>query len=341
MEAYLPDIWLFLIAFFLLYYAVADGFDLGVGIISLFSRDDNERSLLMATLSGIWHDNQTWLVLLGGMLFGAFPLFYSLVLSSLYVPILLMLFGLVFRGVSFEFRENSVTHRHFWGISFGLGSLLIAVAQGLALGGLLGGLDIIGERFTGRVLGFFHPYSLLVTVGVVCGYMMLGANFLIMKTDGTVQRKSFRAAWRVSFLTLVISVAVHIWTVRNQPHLVERLTTFPGNTLIPLFVGLTIISFFMYFRALYRRSEVAPFLWNIAVILFSFVGLSAGMYPYMIPNVISSPVTVQEAAASPETLWFMLIVTLVLLPVILVYTAYKHRVFKGKIRESDYLPQDA
>ncbi len=337
MEAYLPDIWLFLIGFFLIYYAVTDGYDLGVGIISLFSKDDNERGLLMATLAGIWHDNQTWLVLLGGMLFGAFPLFYSLVLSSLYIPILVMLFGLVFRGVSFEFRERSRTHHRFWGIAFGLGSLLIALAQGFALGGLLGGLDITGKRFTGQVLGFLHPYSILVTAGVVCGYVMLGANYLIMKTDGDVQQRSFRYASRVSFLTLAISIAVHIWTVVSQPHLAEKLTSFPGNVLIPLFVGLAAVSFIMYFRALSRRSEVAPFLWNVAVILFSFIGLSAGMYPNMIPNVIYSPVTVQEAAASPQTLWFMLVMVLLLLPVILIYTAYKHRVFKGKIRESDYM----
>lgn len=336
MEAILPDIWLFLIGFFLLYYAVADGYDLGVGIISLFTSDDGERGLQMASLEGLWHDNQTWLVLLGGMLFGAFPLFYSLLLSSLYIPILVMLFGLIFRGVSFEFRESATRHKHFWGIAFGAGSLLVALAQGFALGGLLGGLEVENGRFTGSVWGWLHPYSALVAAGVICGYVMLGANFLILKTEGTSQEKSFRTARTASVATLVVAVLVHVLTVFVQPHLFDKLYTFPTNVLICGFLLLAAFSFVMYYRSLARRHETAPFLWNIALILFSFSGLSAGMYPYMIPNVIYSPLTVTAAAASPGTLRFMLAAVAVLLPIILAYTAYKHKVFKGKVRRSEY-----
>lgn len=336
MQANLADIWLFLIGFFLLYYAVADGFDIGVGIISLFAENDKERGLLMATLAGIWHDNQTWLVMLGGMLFGAFPLFYSLVLSALYIPILVMLFGLIFRGVSFEFRENSTDHKFFWGISFGFGSLLIALAQGFALGGLLGGLQIEGGRFTGNVWGWLHPYSGLIAAGVVFGYVMLGANFLIMKTEGNTQNKSYREAWAASAVTLAISLAVHAWTLAVNPFVARKILTFPENSFILFFMLLAAASFLMYFRSLHRRYEKAPMTWNIAVILFSFVALSISMYPNMIPNMISSPVTVQAAAASGPTLWFMLAAIVILLPVILAYTAYKHRVFAGKVRRDEY-----
>ncbi|MCE5336461.1 MAG: cytochrome d ubiquinol oxidase subunit II [Desulfobacteraceae bacterium] len=336
MEANLPLVWLVLIGFFLLYYAVADGFDLGVGIISLFAGTDERRGLLMSSLEGIWHDNQTWLVLLGGMMFGAFPLFYSLVLSSLYIPILVMLFGLVFRGVSFEFRESSTGHKRFWGIAFGVGSLLVTLSQGFALGGLLGGLQIEEGRYAGGVWGWLHWHSALIASGVLCGYVMLGANFLILKTEKDVQDRSYRYAWRASICTLAIACGVHAWNMRAHPYLARKLLTFPENVPILLLLGLAAVCFVMYFRSLSKRYEKSPLIWNIGIILFSFAGLSAGMYPYMIPNIISSPITVHAAAASPQTLRFMLVVTGILLPVILVYTVYKHTIFKGKVREAEY-----
>jgi cytochrome bd ubiquinol oxidase subunit II len=335
-ETILADIWLFLIGFFLLYYAVSDGSDLGIGIISLFAGTDRGRSLLMASIASTWHDNQTWLVLLGGMLFGAFPVFYSLVLSSLYIPITAMLFGLVFRGVAFEFREHSQTHKRVWGISFGLGSLLVTLAQGFALGGLLGGLESENGRFTGSVWGWLHPYGALVASGVLFGYVMLGANYLILKTEGTTQQESFRWSWASSLTTLFISAAVHLATAARYPFLVEKYAQFPAALLIWTPALLATASFAMLLLSLKRRSERGPLLFNILVILFSFAALSAGMYPNMIPNVIASPVTVQAAAASPKTLTFMLAMALVLIPLILAYTAYKHRIFKGKVRESSY-----
>ena len=321
--------------FFLLYYAVTDGFDLGVGIISLFSGDDRERGLLMGTLSSIWHINQTWLVILGGMMFGAFPLFYGLLLSSLYIPMVLMLIGLIFRGVAFEFRERSENKR-IWGLSFGLGSLLAALAQGFALGGLLDGLAIQDGRFVGSVWDWLSPFSLVVSIGVVFGYTMLGANYLILKTQGELQQRSFRQSLFASSVTLVISLTVHLWIIAKYPQVIEKYGEFPETILVAIFPLLALFAFIMFFRSLRKRHELAPLFWNAAIVLFSFIGLSVGMYPDMIPNVISQPVTVMEAAASPDTLMFMLIVTAFLVPMVLVYTFFTYRVFRGKTVEEGY-----
>lgn len=334
-EPYLPGIWLFIIGFFLLYYAVTDGFDLGVGIISLISRNDAERALLMGSLSSIWHINQTWLVILGGMLFGAFPLFYGLVLSSLYIPIFIMLFGLILRGVAFEFRDCSY-NKLIWGLSFGAGSLLASAAQGFALGGLLGGLEIIDGQFVGSAWSWLNPFSALVSAGVVFGYTMLGANYLILTTREELQQRSYRCSLVASSFTLVISLSVHLWIIARYPHVVEKWTIMPDLFYVGVFPFLALFAFVMFFRSLRMRSGNAPLLWNIAIILFAFVGLSVGLYPNMIPNVVSHPVTVKQAAASPGTLLFMLIVTAVLIPVILTYTAFTYRLISGRAGTEEY-----
>ncbi|MEW6441449.1 MAG: cytochrome d ubiquinol oxidase subunit II [bacterium] len=328
---HLADIWLFIIGFFLLYYAVADGADLGVGIISLGARGEPERASMMAALEPVWHDNQTWLVLLGGMMFGAFPVFYALLLSALYVPILVMLFGLVLRGVSFEFRHNS-RRKALWGWAFGAGSLIAALAQGFAFGGLLAGLELRDGRFVGQVWGWSNPFAALVAAGVVVGYTMLGANYLILKARGPVLERGYRIARAASLVTLVISSSVHLWVIARYPKVTATWAAsgLAGSLHLAVFPALAAASFLLYFRSLLKRQEGTPLLWNAAIVLFSFVGLSVYLYPDMIPNVISSPVTVQAAAASPKTLRFMLAVTAVLLPLILAYTGYKHWIFRGK-----------
>lgn len=334
-ESHLPEIWLFIIGFFLLYYAVNDGADLGIGIISLATKDESERGIIMGSIGSIWHDNQTWLVLLGGMVFGAFPLFYGVLLSALYIPILAMLFGLVFRGVSFEFRENS-SHPAIWSRCFGAGSLIVTLAQGFALGGLLGGLDVQEGVFRGSVLSWVNPFSCLVALGVLCGYVMLGANYLVFKTSGPIQARGYRYSYAASLLTLGVSLLVHYFTAARYPQMVRKLLSPPEVYYVPVFLVLAAVCFVMLFVSLHRKRELAPLLWNAGIILFSFIGLSLGMYPDMIPNVISSPLTVHAAAASKDTLEFMLEVMSVLIPVILVYTVYKHRIFRGKVTEASY-----
>jgi cytochrome d ubiquinol oxidase subunit II len=330
-EMNLPLIWLFLIGFFLLYYAVMDGADLGIGIISLFSKDEQERLVLMESIGTLWHSNQTWLAILGGMLFGAFPVFYALLLSSLYVPMVAMLGGLIFRGVAFEFRAHA-RHQKLWSLSFGFGSLLATVAQGFALGGLLSGLEVGKGGFAESLWGWMNPLSLLVALGVLFGYLMLGANFLSFKTEGRLQQRCFRWSKTVSVITLFISIGVYLWTTARYPFMARKWERFPDLFTTGFFPLLAGAAFIMYFRSLRKRRGFGTLLYNFAIVLFSFTGLSVGLYPNMIPNVIASPVTVIEAAASPQTLWTMLVVMLFLLPVILGYTLYSYRVFRGKVR---------
>ena len=330
MEVYLPDIWLMIIGFLLLVYALTDGFDLGVGIISLAARDGKDRGLMMESISGIWHLNQTWLVVLGGMLFGAFPLFYGVFFSALYLPSMVMLLGFVFRGVAFDFREHSERPKT-WEFLFGLGSLITTLAQGLALGGLLSGVRLSQGRFVGSVWDWWNPFTALVALGVLLGYVMLGAHYLILKTEGALQDRSRRLALYSSLATLFVSGGVYLGLIRLYPHMARKWTSVPDLYVVALFPLLAAGAFLMLFRSLVKRREKAPLFWNAALVLFSFSGVSISLYPQMIPNVIS-PVTVTEVAASPQTLLFMLIVTAILLPVIIFYTSYTYKVFGGKVK---------
>jgi cytochrome d ubiquinol oxidase subunit II len=328
-ETYLADIMLLIIGFFLLYYAVTDGFDLGVGILCLFSRNARERQMMVESLTNIWHTNQTWLVIVGGMLFGAFPMFYSVIFSALYIPAVLMLLGLIFRGIAFDFSEDSRSRR-FWNLNFGVGSLLATLAQGFALGGLLGGISVKDGRFVGGVWDWVTPFTFLVTLGVVVGYLMLGANYLIMKTEGDLQRKSFRHSFIFSVGTFVLSVLVYVWINLMYPHAGGKWTSSPDVYYVIVAPLLTGLGFFMVFRSLRKRAEAAPLLWNAVTVALGFIGLSVSLYPHMIPHIVS-PITVDQAAASPSTLIFMFGVMVFIIPVILFYTTYTYQVFKGKV----------
>ena len=333
-NANLPTIWLVLVGFFLLYYVLTDGADLGIGMLTLFARSPAERKLMMDSIHSFCHANQTWIVILGGMLFGAFPLFYSIVLSALYIPLVLMLFGFIFRGVAFEFHDNA-TKKHVWLISFGVGSVLATLGQGLALGGLLGGITVQAESFAGRPDDWLNWYSLVATAGVVAGYIMLGAGFLIIRTEGQLQERSYRIAAAAGLVTAVVSALIHIATGIIHPTMAAR-WFFRGESPWPsiflyLFLLLTIGAFVMYFRSLSRKFQVTPFFWNCLIVIFSFTGLSFGLYPAMIPSVESVALTVDQVAASPTTLRFMLVVTLILLPIILIYTTYTYWIFRGKV----------
>ena len=327
---HLPQIWLALIAFFLLYYVVTDGSDLGIGIISLFFGREAERGAMMESIGSVWHGHQTWLILLGGMLFGAFPVFYAVLLSSLYIPMILMLIGLALRGVSFEFRARAGS-KGIWSRAFGIGSLITAGSQGLALGGLLGGLDIRNSVFAGDIWAWLTPFSVVVAFGVIVGYTMLGANYLIMKTEGQLQERAYRFSGVAAGITLVVAATAHIWVTFKYPFTLEKWVTPGFSTALPLLLAAAFFAFVLFFRSLVRRKELAPFIFNVAVILFSFSALSLSFYPNMIPNLSPESISVGEAAASSGTLAFMLVAMAVLLPIILTYTVFVYRTFRGKV----------
>jgi cytochrome d ubiquinol oxidase subunit II len=327
---FLADIWFGLIGLLLILYVVLDGFDLGVGVLSLGARDDNERGIMMACLGSVWDANETWLVLFGGALFGAFPGVYATALHALYIPIMAALFGLVFRAVAFEFRENS-RRKHFWNLAFGAGSLLAAIAQGFALGAIISGIPVGPHGFTGGVFDWFSPFSLLVAVGVVCGYMLLGATYLIVKTTGQVQSRLFPVASLVAWLTVAVGMGVSLWTPLKFDYVRDK--WFGENLyalgLLPLCAAIT---FGVLLYSLKRRHEYAPFAWSILIFLFSFVGLAASLYP----NIIPPDVTVYGAASSGKTLVFMLSGIGMLIPVMLIYNGYQYLVFRGKVEKGGY-----
>ena len=328
-EFSLPNICLLIIGFFLLYYAVTDGFGLGVGILCLFTKDAEDRQRMMESLTYIWHTNQTWLVIVGGILFGAFPLFYSILFSALYVPAMLMLVGLIFRGIAFDFSENSRSKR-FWNLNFGLGSLIATLAQGFALGGLLGGITVKDGQFAGGVWDWATPFTFLLTLGVVMGYLMLGANYLILKTEGDLQNRSYRVSYIFTACTLFLSGAVYLWISMLYPQAGHKWFSRPDLYYLLAITLSAGFGFCMIFRSLRKRLEMSPLFWNAVTVTLGFAGLSVSLYPNMIPHVVS-PLTVGEAAASEPTLIFMLIAMAVLLPVILFYSTYTYRVFRGKV----------
>ena len=329
----LPGIWLAVIGTLLLYYVVTDGYDLGVGILSLFSRTEQERMTLIAGLKGVWTSNQTWLVLLGGMAFGAFPIFYSLLLSSLYVPIVIMLFGLIFRGLAIELSGH--LPRPLRGMAFGLGSLITALAQGFAAGALFGGLNIVQLRFVGGVWDWLNPFASLAALTLLACYVMLGANYLIVKTEGDLQARYFRIARAAAATTLVLGAAIFAWNVLRFPYISERWAHPATLFRVSVFPLLALLVFAVYWRSLSRRHTLAPLLWSALFVVLAFVGLSAGIYPVIIPGV-TGHITVHQASAHPATLAFMLVAVAILFPIILVYTIYSYMVFGGKTRVEEY-----
>lgn len=327
---FLIDIWLIFLGLFLTFYVVLDGFDLGAGVLSLFVREDERRGIMMASLSSVWDANESWLVVLGGALFGAFPMVYAIVLNALYLPIIVMIFAQIFRGVAFEFREHS--RKRIWDFAFGIGSLIAALCQGFVLGGLISGPTVHDGSFVGGPFEWFSPFSVLVAFGVVFGYVLLGATYLIVKTEGASQQHGIRTAWISGALMLAAAAGVSIWTPILDPFVADK---WFGKGLISAFVVPPIFALFcsaMLAHALWRHQENAPFLWSIGIFLASLIGLSLSLYPYLVPGAV----TANEAAADSFTLVFMMLGIGMLIPVMITYNVYQYFVFRGKVTGSHY-----
>ncbi len=327
---FLIDVWLCFLGLFLTFYVVLDGFDLGIGVLSLFVREDERRGIMVASLGSVWDANESWLVVLGGALFGAFPLVYGVLLNALYLPITIMIFALIFRGVAFEYREHA--HPRLWDYAFGIGSLVATLCQGFALGGLIAGPSVADERFTGGPFDWLSPFSVLVAFGVVFGYVLLGATYLIVKTEGEAQQHAIRTAWIAGALMLIAAAGVSLWTPIRYPFVAEK---WFGNGIISAFVIPPLFAIFcsgMLARALLKRHETAPFLWSIGIFLSSLSGLAASLYPYLIPR----SVTAEAAGSDSLTLVIMMLGIGLLIPVMVVYNAYQYIVFRGKVSSSHY-----
>jgi cytochrome d ubiquinol oxidase subunit II len=313
-------------------YVLLDGFVLGLGILAPFAEDEHQLDHMMNTAAPIWDGNETWLVLGGGGLFAAFPLAYGVLMTALYPPIIAMLLALVFRGVAFEARWRDPAHRPWWDLAFTGGSLLAAFCQGVALGALLQGVEVSGRAYAGGWLDWLTPFSLLTGAAVVVGYALLGACWLIWKTDGGTQAHAYRLAARCGVLLLVGIVAVSVATLGLDFDYHHRWLSFPAVLLTAQVPLLTAILAYAFYRALRRRRELAPFLLALGLFLLTFIGLCISVFPFVVPDAL----TIWDAAAPESSQAFMLVGAAILVPIILAYTGWSYWVFRGKVGDEGY-----
>jgi cytochrome d ubiquinol oxidase subunit II len=322
-------LWTLILGFGVFMYVLMDGFDLGIGILFRAAPDDGARDLMMSSVAPIWDGNETWLVLGGLALLAAFPLAFAIIIPALYFPLLVMLMALIFRGVAFELRFKAVPERrHLWDAAFHYGSLVATLAQGIALGSFVQGFSVAGRSYAGGALDFLTPFSLLTGIGLALGYALLGATWLVMKTEAALQDWARGQARWLLLGVLVAMGLVSLWTPFLEARIAARWFSWPNIALlspVPL-VTLAIAAFL--WRALERRSEFFPFLAALGLFAMGYLGLAISLWPNIVPHSIS----LWEAAAAPRAQAFLLIGTLFLLPVILGYTAWSYWVFRGKVR---------
>ena len=331
MEWYLPVIWAAVIGTAVALYVILDGFDLGTGILFPLAKTERERDQMMNSIAPFWDGNETWLVLGGGGLWVAFPRAYAVVMPALYLPVIVMLLALVFRGVSFEFRAVALASKKYWNFAFAAGSTLAGFCQGLILGGIIQGIKVENSAFAGGPFDWATPFACLCGLGVVVGYALLGATWLAMKTEGEVAERARLQAKALLIGVLAFMGVVSIWTPLAFERIAARWFSTPNIYFlwpVPLLTALTAL---MAWRWLDERRDVLPFLAAIALFLLGYLGLVISSYPYLVPPAL----TIWQAAAAPASQLFMLIGTLILLPIILGYIVFVYWVFRGKVREGE------
>jgi cytochrome d ubiquinol oxidase subunit II len=328
----LTIIWAGIIGFAVFAYVVMDGFDLGIGILFPSFAVGEERDQAMNSIAPVWDGNETWLVMGGGGLLAAFPLAYAIILPATYPLIIAMLLGLVFRGVAFEFRWRDPRHRPLWDVAFTIGSVIAAFAQGVILGAILQGIRVENDAYAGGWLDWLSLFSLLTGLSVTMGYALLGATWLIWKTEGSGQRHARRLAMWLGVGTLLALAAVSAATPFLTYDYWRRWFALPGVILtaqVPLLVAIVAATFFWSLR---RGAERLPFLMALGLFLLGFVGLGISIYPYAVPRAV----TIWDAAAPAQSQLFMLVGAVVIIPVILAYTGWAYWVFRGKVGTHGY-----
>jgi cytochrome bd ubiquinol oxidase subunit II len=326
---WLADFWAAVIAFAILMYVVLDGYDLGVGILFGTVNDERHRATMMASIAPYWDGNETWLILVGAGLFAAFPTVYAIFLPAFYLPVALMLFGIAFRGIAFEFRERSTRMRPVWDRGFFLGSLVVAFVQGAAIGTMVEELPVVDGQYAGGAFEWLTLFSILSGIGAVLGYALLGAAWLVMKTDGDIRGWAYqRLPWLVGGVVAVLLV-VFAFALTTHLRVLDRWRADPRLFALPL-VGLLAIAGLV--RATHhRRRDGVPFAMAVIAVVSAFLMLAASFWPYMIPYTV----TVRDAAAPRQSLEFLFWGGgLLVFPVVLAYTCYVFWIFRGKVRRT-------
>jgi cytochrome d ubiquinol oxidase subunit II len=324
----LVPIWTAILGIGIFLYVLLDGFDLGVGILYGLVGDGKSRNLVMNAIAPVWDGNETWLILGGVGLLAAFPLAFAIIIPGVYFPVTLMLLAMVFRGVAFEFRFRDAEHRGLWDHGFCLGSVIATLSQGIILGAFIQGFTTDGEAFTGGSFDCFTPFSLLTGVALVLGYALLGSGWLILKTEGNLQAFARIQGRRCLIGVLAATAIISIWTPLADPGIAARWFSRPNIFwLAPVPIVTALVAVWLW-RALHGKSEGAPFVGAVLLFLLSYLGIAISLWPMIVPHKL----TLWQAASPESTQAFLLIGTLVLLPVILLYTAWSYWVFRGKVR---------
>lgn len=324
----LPLIWGGLIATAVFLYVILDGFDLGCGVLFPFAPSDKCRNRIMNSIAPFWDGNETWLVLGGGGLFVAFPVAYAILMPALYMPIMLMLMGLILRGVAFEFRfKADEKDRKIWDVAFHGGSILAAFMQGVVLGNFILGIEVDGRSFVGGALDWANGFAITTGISLVFGYALLGATWLIMKTEDETQQWARKVA---NYVIVYVALAMMVVSIA-LPLVDERITKLwfsaPNVFLLMPIPLATALVFFQLWRDLQgKQREIRPFLLTLGIFLFSYIGFAISLYPWVVPFEF----TLWEAAAVATSQSIVLLGILVLLPIILSYTAYCYYIFRGK-----------
>jgi len=324
--SWLPLFWAALIAFAILVYVLLDGFDLGVGILFGTTREEGFRASMMSAIAPFWDGNETWLVLIGASLFAAFPMVYAIFLPAFYLPVALLLFGLIFRGVAFEFRYRTERMRWLWDWGFFLGSLIAAFVQGAAIGTMVEELPVVDGRFAGGSFVWLTPFSILCGVGLVLGYSLLGATWLVLKTEGALHDWADRRVRWLLVGVLAFLVLAFVFALAKHLRVMERWLEAPWLLVFPAIGALAVYGLW---RGVQRQQDGLPYAMTVVIFVAAYLTMVGSFWPYMIPF----SVTIWDAAAPPQSLTFLFYgAGIVVFPVVLIYTVAVYWIFRGKVR---------
>jgi len=328
----LSVIWFAIIVFATLMYIVMDGFDLGIGILMPFIKNEKHKDVMVNTVAPVWDGNETWIVLGGAALLGAFPLAYSVIIEALTVPLTLMLVALIFRGVAFEFRFKALeNHLKFWDRSFMLGSIFTTFFQGIVVGAVIQGFNVENRTFVGGQLDWIAPFPLFCGFALIATYALLGSTWLIMKTEGELQQSMFRFANKTLLIMVAALIIISAWTPLAFPFVAERWFSIPNlYYLLPVPV-ITALACLKITNSLKKRRERSPFIMALIIVILGFAGLGVSIWPNIVPPSIS----IWDAASPEISQSFMLFGAVLILPVILAYTFWSYYVFSGKVKEGE------
>lgn len=328
----LPLLWAVIIGFGLMMYVIMDGFDLGIGILFPFVKDRTDRDTMVNTVAPVWDGNETWLVLGGAGLLAAFPIAYSIVLSAMYLPIIAMLLGLILRGVAFEFRfKADDAHKPIWDKAFASGSYIATFSQGVVLGSFINGFQVENHVYSGGAFDWLTPFAIFSGLGLIVAYALLGATWLILKTEGALLERMRELSKPIVLALLATIAIVSLWTPLSHPEIATRWFSFPNIVFFSPVPILVVVAAVALLWAIARDTHAMPFLLALGLVFLGYSGLVISLWPNIVPPSIS----IWDAASPPQSLGFTLVGALFTIPFILFYTAWAYHVFRGKVKAGE------